>query len=41
LGHIEGVGRAKLGRYGTAIVAIVLLPIMRSLDEAGRMVDGW
>ena len=30
MGHIEGIGRAKLGRYGATIVAIVLLPVMLS-----------
>ncbi|MDE2812730.1 MAG: hypothetical protein OXM01_06890 [Gemmatimonadota bacterium] len=30
MGHIEGIGRAKLKRYGAAIVAIVLLPVMLS-----------
>ena len=31
----------QLERYGAAIVAIVLLPVMLSRDEAGRMVDDW
>ena len=31
----------QLERYDAAIVAIVLLPVMLSRDEAGRMVDDW